>query len=60
MADCGRQYLGRSTGPDSLQIWTHKLQSLTFASDFQPSNCSSVSPTSAITMGAGVVAADGQ
>ncbi|KAL8279276.1 hypothetical protein RQP46_008313 [Phenoliferia psychrophenolica] len=54
----GHEYMGRSTGPDSLQIWTHQLKALTYNATFQPENCSAVAPSTAITMGAGVLAED--
>jgi FAD/FMN-containing dehydrogenase len=32
----GHDYLGRSTAPGALSIWTHKMQNITFSSDFIP------------------------
>jgi hypothetical protein len=44
----GHEYLGRSTAPDSLMIWTHNLNSLSINNNFNGN--------SAIVMGAGVQA----
>ncbi|KAF9535189.1 FAD-binding domain-containing protein [Crepidotus variabilis] len=44
----GHDYLGRSSAPGSLALWT------TYNAKYQPQNCASVKPQSAITIGAGV------
>lgn len=48
----GHDYLGRSSAPDSLLIWTHALRDITVDDAFVPSGCS-VAPTQAVTVGAG-------
>lgn len=35
----GHDYLGRSTSPDPITIWTHPLQKIQFHDSFQPENC---------------------
>ncbi|KAJ7189102.1 hypothetical protein C8R46DRAFT_1244603, partial [Mycena filopes] len=49
----GHDYLGRSRRRDSLGLWTHNLQSMSFNPEFLPEDCDA-SPTRAITVGAGV------
>ena len=44
----GHEYLGRSTAPDSLMLWTHNLKSLAYQDNFLGKN--------AVVMGAGVIA----
>ncbi|KAI9715287.1 MAG: hypothetical protein M1812_006098 [Candelaria pacifica] len=36
----GHDYLGRSTAPDSLSIWTHNLRGLQWFDSFVPTGCS--------------------
>ncbi|KAI5477896.1 FAD-binding domain-containing protein [Pseudohyphozyma bogoriensis] len=50
----GHEYLGRSSGPGTLQLWTHKLTSMTYSANFFPRG--SLKPFTAITLGAGVEA----
>ncbi|KAI7902190.1 uncharacterized protein BX663DRAFT_512034 [Cokeromyces recurvatus] len=35
----GHDYLGRSTSPDSITVWTHSLQRIEFHTSFQPEGC---------------------
>ncbi|GJJ14555.1 hypothetical protein Clacol_008820 [Clathrus columnatus] len=53
----GHDYKGRSTAPNSLQLWTHKLQHMEYHEKFSPS-CPEMSGPSqfvqAVTLGAGV------
>ena len=35
----GHDYYGRSSAPDSLQIWTHHMRDLQFLDSFTPSGC---------------------
>ncbi len=47
-------YLGQSNAPDSLMIWTKKLDSLKLHDDFVPAGCAgSVKPVQAVSVGAG-------
>lgn len=50
----GHDYLGRSSAPNSLLIWTHNMRDMTYHKAFVPSGCGKdVKPTEAITAGAG-------
>lgn len=53
----GHDLAGRSSGADSLQIHTHRLQDVAFHQDFIPSG-SNVPMGRAVTVGAGVVMGD--
>ena len=48
----GHDYFGRSSGPSSLQVLTHNLNSVAYVTDFVPRG-SSAAPVSAFTIGAG-------
>ncbi|KAJ7618051.1 hypothetical protein FB45DRAFT_933192 [Roridomyces roridus] len=48
----GHDFMGRSRRKDSLGIWTHNLQSMTYHTEFTPSECTA--SYRAITVGAGV------
>lgn len=48
----GHDYLGRSSGPSSLQVFTHHLSSVEYIADFVPQG-SSATPVSALRIGAG-------
>jgi hypothetical protein len=50
----GHDYLGRSTSPDSITIWTHPLQKIEFHEEFQPDQCEFVKTQRAFTFGGGV------
>ncbi|KAH8682868.1 hypothetical protein BGZ60DRAFT_479702 [Tricladium varicosporioides] len=49
----GHDYLGRSSAPNSLSIWTHHMRGLQFHNTFQPTGCKSTINTQAITAAAG-------
>lgn len=49
----GHDFLGRSSAPDSLQIFTHPLKNISVADDFVPEGCDE-SEGPAVTIGAGV------
>ncbi|KAL8895045.1 MAG: hypothetical protein Q9207_008319, partial [Kuettlingeria erythrocarpa] len=48
----GHDYLGRSTAPDSLQIWTHNLRGLQWYDAFMPKGCA-IAASPAIKVAAG-------
>lgn len=48
----GHDYLGRSSGKDTLALWTRNLRSMSYSPEFVPSGCSA--KYNAITVGAGV------
>ncbi|KAE8228392.1 hypothetical protein CF326_g6679 [Tilletia indica] len=54
----GHDYLGRSAARDSLMIWTHKLNSMSYSATFTPDSCPSAGTFTAATLGAGVLAQD--
>ena len=51
----GHDFLGRSTAPGSLSIWTHNIKSQSYSPSFQPENCgsSSLAGKPALTIAAG-------
>ncbi|KAK0655897.1 hypothetical protein B0T16DRAFT_315247 [Cercophora newfieldiana] len=50
----GHDYVGRSSAPNSLSIWTHYLKKeLTFHDSFRPKNCDVEIEGTAVTAGAG-------
>lgn len=49
----GHDFLGRSSAPDSLQIFTHRLKDITIVDDFVPEG-GDESEGPAVTIGAGV------
>ncbi|EFJ04335.1 hypothetical protein SELMODRAFT_138860 [Selaginella moellendorffii] len=49
----GHDFFGKSTAAGSLSIWTHHMKNMSFHDDFVAKRCS-VSPVSAVTVGAGV------
>lgn len=49
----GHDYLGRSTAAGALSIWTHKMQNITFSSNFIPKGGEDGVGTT-VTIGAGV------
>ncbi|KAJ7061692.1 hypothetical protein C8F01DRAFT_1057607 [Mycena amicta] len=53
----GHDYIGRSRRRDSLGLWTHNLQSMTYQPSFVPGGCSNkpANRHRAITVGAGVI-----
>ena len=50
----GHDYLGRSSAPNSLSIWTRHIQGLWFHDDFKPKGCKHKIDNSAVTVAAGV------
>ncbi|KAJ6466211.1 FAD binding domain-containing protein [Mycena sanguinolenta] len=56
----GHDYFGRSAVPNSLALWTHNLDSLSYDETYTLSGCPSSTPklTNIGTMGAGVIARD--
>ncbi|GBE81597.1 Uncharacterized FAD-linked [Sparassis crispa] len=48
----GHDFLGRSTAPSTLQVWTHSMDSITYDAAFVPQGSSS-SPVPAVTIAAG-------
>ncbi|KAI8978635.1 hypothetical protein BDB01DRAFT_799509 [Pilobolus umbonatus] len=50
----GHDFLGRSTSPDSLTIWTHHMKNIEYHETFQPDECDLVPPMKAMTLGAGI------
>jgi hypothetical protein len=54
----GHDFYGRSVGPNTLAIWTHNLNNMSFYQDFTASNCPSANGHNIGEMGAGVVARD--
>ncbi|KAK0544411.1 hypothetical protein OC846_000905 [Tilletia horrida] len=54
----GHDYLGRSAARDSLMIWTHQLNSMSYSAAFTPDSCASAGTFPAATLGAGVLAQD--
>lgn len=50
----GHDYLGRSTAPNSLLIWTHNMRKISYDPVFVPSGCAqSTAGVTALTVGAG-------
>src|SRR5262249_47631600 len=50
----GHDYLGRSSAPDSLLVWTHPMRNIAAHESFVPSGCpANVAPVRAVTIGAG-------
>lgn len=51
----GHDYKGRSYAPDSLSLWTHNLQQISYDPTFVPAQCTDTAMTPGLTVGAGVV-----
>lgn len=49
----GHDYLGRSTAPDSLLVWTHELRDIDVIAAYVPHGCNTT-PVQAVSLGAGV------
>lgn len=50
----GHDYLGRSSAPNSLLIWTHHMNTVAYNKAFVPAGCTArYRPTTAVTVGAG-------
>ncbi|KAK3943338.1 Berberine/berberine-like protein [Diplogelasinospora grovesii] len=54
----GHDFFGRSSVPNSLAIWTHNLDTLSFNPNFTAHNCASANGQNVGELGAGVVAGD--
>ncbi|GLI81848.1 hypothetical protein PoHVEF18_010240 [Penicillium ochrochloron] len=54
----GHDYYGRSSVPNTLGIWTHKLNAMAFYSNFTAYDCSNSDGQNVGELGAGVVAGD--
>lgn len=54
----GHDFFGHSSVPNSLAIWTHKLNNMDVYESFTASNCPSANGQNVGEMGAGVVAGD--
>ncbi|PYI02677.1 FAD binding domain-containing protein [Aspergillus sclerotiicarbonarius CBS 121057] len=54
----GHDYYGRSSVPNTLSIWTHNLNSLSFHQNFTAHNCPSANGPNIGDLGAGVLAGD--
>ena len=52
----GHSYLGRSNAPDSLLIWTRRMNATTLHDDFTPQGCAARQPPQpAVTVGSGAI-----
>jgi len=52
----GHSYLGTSTAPDSLMIWTRAMNDIVLHDAFVPQGCeSAVAPTPSVSVGAGAI-----
>ncbi|KAH9893386.1 FAD-binding domain-containing protein [Cubamyces lactineus] len=49
----GHDYSGRSSGADTLSLWTHNMQQITYVSSFVPEGCDASKAAAAVTFGAG-------
>ncbi|HWM85746.1 MAG TPA: FAD-binding protein [Kofleriaceae bacterium] len=49
----GHDYLGRSSAPDSLLVWTHAMRDITMHDAFVARGCAGTSATPAVSVGAG-------
>lgn len=54
----GHDYFGRSTSPDTLAIWTHNLNNMSYHETFTASNCSASNGQHIGEIGAGTQASD--
>ncbi|OJJ01862.1 hypothetical protein ASPVEDRAFT_887269 [Aspergillus versicolor CBS 583.65] len=54
----GHDYLGRSTSPDTLAIWTHNMNATKYHESFTASNCPAANGKHIGEMGAGAQAGD--
>lgn len=48
----GHDYKGRSSGPNTLALWTHNLKNISYNPEFIPDGCTTPSP--GVTVGAGI------
>ncbi|KIY70304.1 FAD-binding domain-containing protein [Cylindrobasidium torrendii FP15055 ss-10] len=49
----GHDYMGRSSGPNTLGLWTHNLKSVELIPDFVPEGCTDKEAIAAVTFGSG-------
>ncbi|KAF7971255.1 hypothetical protein HWV62_21584 [Athelia sp. TMB] len=49
----GHDYKGRSSGANTLSLWTHNLQSITHSTSFVPAGCAKSVSYNAVTLGSG-------
>ncbi|KAK0440217.1 FAD-binding domain-containing protein [Desarmillaria tabescens] len=55
----GHDYMGRSSGPGTLGIWTHHLKSISYEKTFVPQGCEATAdPVPAVTFGSGAQFSD--
>ena len=54
----GHDFFGRAAVPNSLAIWTHNLNNMSYSPDFAASKCPSANGHNVGEMGAGVIAGD--
>ncbi|KAF7316391.1 FAD-binding domain-containing protein [Mycena indigotica] len=54
----GHDYLGRSSAPGALALWTHNLKAISYHAAFVPSGCPVSRAKPGVTMGAGVIIND--
>ncbi|KAK0452197.1 FAD-binding domain-containing protein [Desarmillaria tabescens] len=55
----GHDYMGRSSGPGTLGIWTHHLKSISYEKTFVPQGCEATAdPIPAVTFGSGAQFSD--
>ncbi|KAJ7596506.1 FAD binding domain-containing protein [Mycena floridula] len=50
----GHDYIGRSSAPNSLALWTHNLKNISFNPEFVPDQCGKHEAKPGMTLGAGV------
>jgi FAD/FMN-containing dehydrogenase len=51
----GHSYLGRSNAPDSLLIWTRRMNTVTLHDAFVAQGCTDTAPQQAVSIGAGAI-----
>jgi FAD/FMN-containing dehydrogenase len=51
----GHSYLGRSNAPDSLLIWTRRMNQIVLHDAFVPEGCAGQAPQPAVSVGAGAI-----
>ncbi|CAI7612151.1 unnamed protein product [Penicillium glandicola] len=54
----GHDYFGRSTSPNTLAIWTHNMNNMTYHENFTASNCSASNGQHIAEIGSGAQASD--
>ncbi|KAF5361121.1 hypothetical protein D9758_009078 [Tetrapyrgos nigripes] len=50
----GHDYVGRSSAPNSLALWTHNLRNISYSPEFIPEGCTKDEAKPGVTLGAGV------